>query len=78
MINKYTIEINCYDAFQILMFSFGMFFLLWFLFLHLWGNPPNENEHIWKKSFFLISDIYISLKQNLMRNPNLCLFFIQL
>ena len=35
MINKYTIEINCYDAFQILMFSFGIFFLLWFLFLHL-------------------------------------------
>ena len=28
MIDKYTIEINCYDAFQISMFSFGMFFLL--------------------------------------------------
>ena len=35
MINKYTIAINCFDALQILMFSFGMFFLLWFLSLHL-------------------------------------------
>ena len=38
MINKYTIEINCYDAFQNLMFSFGMVFLLGFLFLHVFGQ----------------------------------------
>ena len=54
MINKYTIEINCYDAFQILMFSFGMFFLLWFLFLHLSAQVNyvvfNTNLNLYNKN----------------------------
>ena len=52
MIDKYTIEINCYDAFQILLFTFGMFFLLWFLFLHLSAQVNyvvfnTDSHHTW-------------------------------
>ena len=53
-INKYTIEINCCDALRILMFSFGMFFLLWFLLLHLSAQVSyvmsNTNLNLYNKN----------------------------
>ena len=53
-INKYTIDINCCDALRILMFSFGNFFLLWFLLLHLSAQVNyvifNTNLNLYNKN----------------------------